>query len=61
MGPKVAEIDWGVPSRVEMGLPIESPIFPTLTFKRLPNHQVELLYYRIGEEFKDAIYQATEK
>ena len=51
----------GVPSRVEMGLPIESPIFPTLTFKRLPNHQVELLYYRIDEEFKDAIYQTTEK
>jgi hypothetical protein len=42
-------------------LPIESSIFPTLTFKRLPNHQVELLYYRIGKEFKDAIYQATEK
>ena len=46
---------------VEMGLPIESPIFPTLIFKRLPNNQVELLHYRIGEEFKDAIYQVTEK
>ena len=46
---------------VEIGLPIESPIFPTLIFKRLPNHQVELLHYRIGKEFKDALYQATKK
>jgi hypothetical protein len=48
-------------SIIEMGLPIESPIFPTLTFKKLPNHQIELLQYRIGKEFKDAIFQATEK
>lgn len=48
-------------SIIEMGLPTESPIFPTLTFKKLPNHQVELLHYRIGKEFKDAIFQSTEK
>jgi hypothetical protein len=46
---------------IEMGLPIEAPIFPTLTFRKLPNHQVELLHYRIGKEFKDAIFQATDK
>jgi hypothetical protein len=46
---------------VEMGLPNESSIFPTLAFKKLSNSKAELLYYRIGYDFKHAIYQATER
>ena len=46
---------------VEMGLPNESPIFPTLAFKQLPNNTFELMEYRIGEDFKKAIYEATER
>lgn len=45
---------------VEMGLSDEAAIFPTLTFKKLPNFEVELLHFRIGKEFKDAIFKATE-
>lgn len=45
---------------IEMGLPTEDSIFPTLTFKKLPNFEVELLHFRIGKEFKDAIFTATE-
>jgi len=46
---------------VEMGLPNESPIFPTLAFKQLPNNTFELMEYRIGDNFKKAIYEATER
>jgi hypothetical protein len=46
---------------VEMGLPNESPIFPTLAFKQLPNNTFELMEYRIGDDFKKAIYEATER
>ncbi len=46
---------------VEMALPNESPIFPTLAFKQLPNNTFELMEYRIGEDFKKAIYEATER
>lgn len=45
---------------IEMGLPTEAPIFPTLTFKKLPNEGVELLHFRIDKEFKNAIFAATE-
>ena len=46
---------------IEMGLPIEAPIFPTLAFSKSPSEQVELLHYRISKEFKNSIFDATEK
>ena len=45
---------------IEMGLSDEAPIFPTLTFKKLANFEVELLHFRVGKEFKNAIFKATE-
>lgn len=45
---------------VEMGLPIESPIFPTLSFRQFDDGNYELLHYRIGKEFKDSLFKATE-
>jgi hypothetical protein len=45
---------------VEMGLSIESPIFPTLVFKEKINEKAELLYFRISTEFDRNIIIAVD-
>ena len=43
---------------VEMSLADESPIFPTLAFRELSNSRTDLLYYRIGQNFKSKLNEA---
>ena len=37
---------------IEMSLANEAPIFPTLAFRDLSSAKSDLLYYRIGQDFR---------
>ena len=43
---------------VEMSLANEAPIFPTLAFRELSLAKTDLLYYRIGNDFKSKLIEA---
>ena len=43
---------------IEMSLADESPIFPTLAFRELSPAKTELLYYRIGQDFRASLLEA---
>jgi hypothetical protein len=43
---------------VEMSLANEAPIFPTLAFRELSPAKTDLLYYRIGNDFKSKLMEA---
>ena len=43
---------------IEMSLAHESPIFPTLAFRELSPAKTDLLYYRIGNDFKSKLIEA---
>jgi hypothetical protein len=45
---------------IEMSLISERSIFPTLAFRPINNKKADLLYYRIGSDFKSKLYQANE-
>ena len=45
---------------VEMAAAEEASIFPTLAFRELSNSRCDLLYYRVGSDFKFKLNQATE-
>ena len=44
---------------VEMSLEIEKPIFPTLAYRPISDYKADLLYYRIGDDFADALSKAS--
>ena len=41
-----------------MSLADEAPIFPTLAFRALSPAKTDLLYYRIGQDFKSKLIEA---
>ena len=43
---------------IEMSLAGEAPIFPTLAFRELSPAKTDLLYYRIGNDFKSKLIEA---
>ena len=43
---------------IEMSLASERPIFPTLAFRPINNKKADLLFYRIGSDFRSKLYQA---
>ena len=43
---------------VEMSLADEAPIFPTLAFRELGPAKTDLLYYRIGQDFRSKLMEA---
>ncbi len=43
---------------VEMSLVDEAPIFPTLAFRELSSAKTDLLYYRIGQDFRSKLLEA---
>jgi hypothetical protein len=43
---------------VEMSLANEAPIFPTLAFRELSSEKTDLLYYRIGQDFRSKLMEA---
>ena len=43
---------------VEMSLANEAPIFPTLAFRELSPVKTDLLYYRIGNDFRSKLMEA---
>ena len=43
---------------VEMALADEAPIFPTLAFRELSNTRIDLLYYRVGNNFSNKLREA---
>jgi len=43
---------------VEMSLADEAPIFPTLAFREISSAKTDLLYYRIGENFRTKLLEA---
>ena len=43
---------------IEMSLASERPIFPTLAFRPINDEKADLLYYRIGSDFKYKLYEA---
>jgi len=45
---------------IEMSLATERPIFPTLAFRPINDKKADLLYYRIGHDFRSKLNQATE-
>lgn len=45
---------------VEMALADEASIFPTLAFRELSNARTDLLYYRIGQDFRCKLNEAIE-
>ena len=45
---------------IEMSLVSERSIFPTLAFRRISDKKVDLLYYRIGNDFRSKLHQAIE-
>jgi len=45
---------------IEMSLASERPIFPTLAFRPINDKKADLLYYRIGNDFRSKLYQAIE-
>jgi hypothetical protein len=40
-----------------MSLAIEKPIFPTLAFRLIGDKKADLLYFRIGDEFKQELFK----
>jgi hypothetical protein len=45
---------------IEMSLASERPIFPTLAFRPINDKKADLLYYRIGSDFRSNLYQAIQ-
>ena len=43
---------------IEMSLANEAPIFPTLAFRELSSAKSDLLYYRIGQDFRYSLLEA---
>jgi hypothetical protein len=43
---------------IEMSLADEAPIFPTLAFRELSPAKTDLLYYRIGNDFRSKLMEA---
>ena len=43
---------------VEMASADEAPIFPTLAYRELSHLKAELLYYRVGSDFKSKLNAA---
>ena len=43
---------------IEMSLTDEAPIFPTLAFRELSPAKTDLLYYRIGQDFRSKLVEA---
>jgi hypothetical protein len=43
---------------IEMSLANEAPIFPTLAFRNLSSAKTDLLYYRIGQDFRSSLLEA---
>jgi hypothetical protein len=43
---------------IEMSLANEAPIFPTLAFRELSSEKTDLLYYRIGQDFRSKLMEA---
>ena len=43
---------------IEMSLADEAPIFPTLAFRELSPAKTDLLYYRIGQDFRSELMEA---
>ena len=43
---------------IEMSLANEAPIFPTLAFRNLRPTNADLLYYRIGQDFRARLLEA---
>ena len=43
---------------IEMSLVNEAPIFPTLAFRDLSSAKSDLLYYRIGQDFRASLLEA---
>ena len=43
---------------IEMSLADEAPIFPTLAFRELSPAKTDLLYYRIGKDFRSKLMEA---
>ena len=43
---------------IEMSLANEGPIFPTLAFRNLSSEKSDLLYYRIGQDFRASLLEA---
>ena len=43
---------------IEMSLANEAPIFPTLAFRDLSSAKSDLLYYRIGQDFRVSLLEA---
>ena len=43
---------------IEMSLADEAPIFPTLAFRELSSTKTDLLYYRIGQDFRAKLLEA---
>ena len=43
---------------IEISLADEAPIFPTLAFRELSPAKTDLLYYRIGNDFRSKLMEA---
>jgi hypothetical protein len=43
---------------IEMALADEAPIFPTLAFRELSDSRTDLLYYRVGQDFRYKLNEA---
>ena len=43
---------------IEMSLADEAPIFPTLAYRELSPAKTDLLYYRIGQDFRSKLIEA---
>lgn len=43
---------------IEMSLVNEAPIFPTLAFRELSHAKTDLLYYRVGQDFRSKLLEA---
>ena len=44
---------------IEIGTAEEAPIFPTLAYRELIDLKAELLYYRVGSDFKSKLNTAV--
>ena len=44
---------------IEMSLTDEAPIFPTLAFREFSSANTDLLYYRIGQDFRTKLLEIT--
>lgn len=45
---------------IEISLANEAPIFPTLAFRELSSTKTDLLYYRIGQDFRFKVIEACQ-